>query len=172
MRRFGRLSALTAAALVLTVAAVAVVLLHRHWAGRVQPPAGGLSPSPSPSSVFLSTVKVTTDGPRIAVGRLYASPERMGTWWEFTVICKQVEGCHDELEFQIEYREGGHAGRVTHRRVVDLPSLGQMKIRFMERQQHAVDAVDSVTVHSLRKTTTEPGQRGPAATPRPRTIRD
>ena len=172
MRRFGRLAAAFAAAVVLVGTIVVLIMLRESRTSRSRPLGPQPSASPSPVSLFVPGVAVTSDGPRVAIGKLYVGPERTGTWWEFTVVCQEINGCHNDVEFEIDYREGGHAGRVTHRRVVDLPSLGQMKIRFMERQQHPVDAVDRVTVHSLRKITTEPGRHGPAGTPRPPAIHD
>ena len=153
MRRTGRLAAVVAAAAAL-IAVVAVVFLIR---GRFSPAQGssrkgGQPPAatPTPEHVVVASVKVTSPDLKVGIGRLYVAPERDGTWWEFVVVCRELKGCRGELEFDIAYLVGDRTGHTLHRQAVDLPSLGQKKIRFMERPRHKVESVEGVSVKVVR----------------------
>ena len=165
MRSRGRLAATLAIAAVLVAVAIAVLLLAGRGPGpgtaaRVTPRA--LIPTPTPEPVVVAKLRVSSPDIKLGVGKLYAVPERNGTWWEFVLVCQELKGCHGELELDLAYSAGGKAGLTTRRVTVDLPSLGQQKVRFIERPRHAVDAVEGVTVRLLKQNT--PGA------PRPRPI--
>jgi len=144
------------------VTAAAVLFLARARRGERPGAAPARLPTPTPVPVVVSRLKVSSPDLKVGIGKLYAAPERDGTWWEFVIVCQELEGCHGELELDLAYTENGRAGHVTHREALDLPSLGQRKVRFIERPRHPVEAVEGVTVRLLRRD--QPGA------PRPRPI--
>jgi hypothetical protein len=94
-------------------------------------------------------VEVAPGSAGVHVGRLYTAPTGEGTWWEFVAVCRRVEGCRGEYEFVVDLRSGGASRRVVHRRALDLPSLGQRKVAWLDPERYAVEAVDRVTISSL-----------------------
>jgi len=149
VRRTSRLAAVVAAAAVLiAVAAVVYLVRGRFYTPELsaQRPNQAPAATPTPEHVVVGSVKVTSPDLRVGIGRLYVAPERDGTWWEYVVICRELKGCRGELEFDIAYVVGDQTAHTLHRQAVDLPSLGQKKIRFIERPRHKVDSIEGISV--------------------------
>lgn len=154
MTRRGRFAVVVATAAVLFAVAVVVFLT---WE-RFHPPARSSeraaqpsAPTPTPEHVVVPSVTVTSPDLRVRIGNLYVAPERDGTWWDFTVVCQELRGCRGELEFDIAYLAGGRTGHTLHRRAIDLPSLGQKRIRFVEQPRHKVDSVEGISVRLVER---------------------
>lgn len=144
------------------VAAFAILswlVLHRR-----ERPAPPLAPPPTavptPVQFVADRVEVAPGSAGVLVGRLYTAPVVEGTWWEFVAVCHQLEGCRGEYEFTVDLRSGGSAKRVVHRRTLDLPSLGQRKVAWLEPGRYAVETVERVTITLLSP------PPDPAVTPR------
>ncbi len=159
MPRGVRLAVVVAAAAVL---AIAGWLLLRPRGATPPKPAGIATPAPTPARFAADRVELAPGGAAVHVGRLYTSPEPEGTWWEFVAVCQQVSGCRGEYEFVIDFRSAGATRQISHRRELDLPSLGQVKVAWVERGRYSVESVDRITVRAPAPPT------GPAATPAPR----